>query len=57
MSDLRETTLHSILFKLLLEITIKMKRSKVVGATNIDRIYGYSEIMNENSKFQYSKEC
>lgn len=54
---MRETTLHSILFKLLLEITIKMKRSKVEGATNIDRIFGYSEIMNENSKFQYSKEC
>ena len=36
---------------------IKMKRSKVEGATNIDRIFGYSEIINENSNFAFSKEC
>ena len=57
MSDSLETTLGLMLVRLRIEITVRMDRSHVEGATNIDRTFGSSEIMNENSDFEYSKEC
>ncbi len=46
MSGSLETTLHSIMFRFFFEITIQEGKSKMEGAMNIDRIFGYSEIIN-----------
>jgi hypothetical protein len=46
MSDSVETNLSSILFRFFFEITIQEGKSKMEGAMNIDRIFGYSEIIN-----------